>query len=674
MYRGQDMWEEALRVAKTNGTQQELAEIAIKVAEHMGTEKGTQFLIKNGLIDAAIDFECNQERFEEAFKLAGAHAKYKLPDIHLKYALHLEDEHRYKEAEEEFIKANKPQEAINMYEHKQDWHSALQVARQYHPESVIKVFLNQARFHLERRDFGKAEQCYINAKDPMKAIKMYQDARMRGEALRVAQKHAPHMLPEIEGGYYPSGEDQSFQEVVNSAQIWEQSQDWNKAIDRYLEITEQHTDNYDDLVNIWYKPYNLAMKYCKPRIQEVVAIIGARMMNIGKFDSAADIYESVGYFEKAIDAYIECKQYKKATECARQVRPQELQDQLVQKIQHFQNSEYMKEGKYEKAMKQGDMSALQMLAEQGKWEECLNLAEKQGEEVLNNYLVQFARKFLQAGHFKETARVVARYGCPVIQPMLPVYKTISVEVLAGINENELQLLKDMLTKLFENMSLVYDDSSPIYREFYRYLMINHFLLLKFECQKQGIGRVQAKICTSLLRYIREIRPDKAFYDAGEACRKEGINNMAFMFFNRYLDLYDAIEDPDGANIQDQPEYQETDIPSLFEILLPEKNFLSRDERDKINGWVLEMNMEPEAQEGLSKRSCEQCGYMVYEASLACPNCRSQWEPCIVSGYPLVPSQAVQCKLCGKGALRDFWNDYIAATMHCPWCKSMQTQY
>ena len=82
-------------------------------------------MIKNGLIDAAIDFEANQERFTEAFDLANNHAKYKLPDIHLKYALHLEEENRFKEAEEEFIKANKPQEAISMYEHKQDYHSAL---------------------------------------------------------------------------------------------------------------------------------------------------------------------------------------------------------------------------------------------------------------------------------------------------------------------------------------------------------------------------------------------------------------------------------------------------------------------------------------------------------------------------------------------------------------------
>ena len=144
MYRAHEHWEEALRVAKANGNKKELGEVAIKIAERMGTDRGTQFLIKNGLIEAAIDFEANQDKFEDAFALAEAHARYKLPDVHLKKALHLEDDNRFKEAEEEFIKANKPQEAINMYEHKGDWHSAIQVARQFHPESVQRVQIKQA--------------------------------------------------------------------------------------------------------------------------------------------------------------------------------------------------------------------------------------------------------------------------------------------------------------------------------------------------------------------------------------------------------------------------------------------------------------------------------------------------------------------------------------------------
>lgn len=41
MYRAHDMWEDCLRVAKTNGDPTELAEIGIKIAESMEGEKGT---------------------------------------------------------------------------------------------------------------------------------------------------------------------------------------------------------------------------------------------------------------------------------------------------------------------------------------------------------------------------------------------------------------------------------------------------------------------------------------------------------------------------------------------------------------------------------------------------------------------------------------------------------
>ena len=41
--------------------------------------------------------------------------KDKLPDISNKYALHLEDDGKFQEAEVEFIKANKPKEAVLMY-------------------------------------------------------------------------------------------------------------------------------------------------------------------------------------------------------------------------------------------------------------------------------------------------------------------------------------------------------------------------------------------------------------------------------------------------------------------------------------------------------------------------------------------------------------------------------
>jgi len=41
------------------------------------------------------------------------------------------------------------------------------------------------------------------------------------------------------------------------------------------------------------------------------------------------------------------------------------------------------------------MSGLEMLAQRGQWVECLSLAEKQSPDVLNTYLMKFAKTFLQ---------------------------------------------------------------------------------------------------------------------------------------------------------------------------------------------------------------------------------------------------------------------------------------
>lgn len=229
----------------------------------------------------------------------------------------------------------------------------------------------------------------------------------------------------------------------------------------------------------------------------------------------------------------------------------------------------------------------------------------------------------------------------------------------------------MLQKLVKSLEqTIGDRGNPVFAEFMKFLMVTHLLLLKTEAQRHKLDNVSAKLCTSLLRYCKEIRSDKAFFDAGEANRKAGNQDMAYIFLNRYIDLYDAIEDPDNNGITDNAEFEETDIPSPYDIALPEKNFLSPQERDKIRDWVLEVNMDGQLGGQLPTRVCEKCGHEHYEASLVCPKCRTTHEPCIISGYPLIKSQSIRCKFCNMGALRDQWNEYVTVTQHCPWCNSM----
>lgn len=85
--------------------------------------------------------------FEFAFSIARISLRSKLPDIHLKNALYLEDEGKFDEAEGEFIAAGKPKEAVLMHVHQQNWDSAQRVAETHCPDSVADVLVGQV--HVE---------------------------------------------------------------------------------------------------------------------------------------------------------------------------------------------------------------------------------------------------------------------------------------------------------------------------------------------------------------------------------------------------------------------------------------------------------------------------------------------------------------------------------------------
>lgn len=137
------------------------------------------------------------------------------------------------------------------------------------------------------------------------------------------------------------------------------------------------------------------MNYAKDKVTEVVQVLGERLINIQKFESAAEMFETCSYFEKAIEAYMEVKKWDRAIECAQQVRPHEMSEVLMNKIMKQKKEAYIAGGKISKIVEGGDLSGLELLAQRGQWEECLQLAEKQNSQVLNKFLAQFARQYIQ---------------------------------------------------------------------------------------------------------------------------------------------------------------------------------------------------------------------------------------------------------------------------------------
>ena len=208
----------------------------------------------------------------------------------------------------------------------------------------------------------------------------------------------------------------------------------------------------------------------------------------------------------------------------------------------------------------------------------------------------------------------------------------------------------------------------------KYYVVLQLLYLKSIYKGKKLNGLYTKVCISLLRYTNEVRVDKAFYEAGVACQQEGWLNMGFVFLNRYLDLADAIQDPDGgvAALSDSTDFENTDIP-VYDIPLPESNFTSEDQREKIKDWVLQISMEQKVEQSLNFFPCENCGNSMYVASLKCLSCNCVYEPCLVTGFPVLRKTLVSCSSCQRAGNKEDWNQYLISNSTCPWCSSIQSQ-
>ena len=84
MYRSNDMWEEAFRVAKVRGGSLAANRVAYAWAVSIGGEDGSKLLNRLGLIEQAIDYAIETGAFDHAFQLARENLKRKVPDVHFK--------------------------------------------------------------------------------------------------------------------------------------------------------------------------------------------------------------------------------------------------------------------------------------------------------------------------------------------------------------------------------------------------------------------------------------------------------------------------------------------------------------------------------------------------------------------------------------------------------------
>ncbi|KAK2158150.1 hypothetical protein NP493_1800g00020 [Ridgeia piscesae] len=658
MYRTNDMWEESYRVAKSRGGQTAAKQVAYLWAKSLGGDSAVKLLTKFGLLEAAIDYAAENCAFEFAFDLARTAMKKKMVEIHLKYAMFLEDEGKFKEAEAEFVKAGKPKEAVLMYVHNQDWDSAQRVAEEHDPDSVADVLVGQARFAFEEKEFQKAESFLLRAQRPELAIKYYKDAVMWQDALRVCKEYVPHKLQQLQDQYdreMISKSTKGADTLVSQAREWEASGEYERAVECYAKVNSKVTQDVTVLLKCWVKAAELALKFLSSdKAVQVVEVIGPRLVEISKFGPAAEIYLQADMVKEAIDAFIAGEEWGKAKKVARELEPR-YEPYVDEKYKEHHRSQ----GRAEEVARVDVMAALDMYMEKGQWEKCIDTAEQQGPKVLHKYVALYAAHLIKNGKTTAALDLYVKHEAPAVPQNYNIYKRICRDMLNEMSENWAERyknwadLRDVLFNLCENISKSADAKGPHHEEFETMLLIAHYCATRSAAMgHSSLHTVAAKLSISMLRHTDIIPADKAFYEAGVMCKSVGWENMAFVYLNRYLDLVEAIEEG-SLDMLDNSDFQDTDIP--FEIPLPEKPHLPDGKHEELKEWVLAVSMDQKVTQELPMDERD-----TYEASLVAASTGIRSLPCVITGYPVLRNK-LEFKRPGRAANKDDWNKFLMAT-------------
>jgi intraflagellar transport protein 172 len=248
----------------------------------------------------------------------------------------LEDEGRFEQAEDEFIKGKKCKEAIDMYIYQCEWGAAMRVAEQHEPAAIGDVQEAHGRHKATNKDYNEAEQLFISAKKYEVAIKMYKDVQRWDDAIRLAKKFATRMVVTLQQEKMSGnpGSVDGLEMLLDKAKMAQSEGQFDKAIQFYLEVDQTHTKDEIKLEEAWENAVTIAMDK-DINVQRVVEDVSKRFISIRRYEEAAELLRGVDNHKGVVEAYIAGKMYEKAKRYAETSAPR-----LVDFVNQSMNNQY----------------------------------------------------------------------------------------------------------------------------------------------------------------------------------------------------------------------------------------------------------------------------------------------------------------------------------------------
>lgn len=142
-------------------------------ARTLAPELSARLLMRFNYLDDCLQMACEAGLFDWALDTVKYGTANQQKEVHYKFAMALEDEGKFTEAEKEFITAGKEIEAVQMYIHARDWEAAEEVAQTVGPDIEAQVLIARASEAADNQDYAFAESLLLRAHKPDVIIEHY---------------------------------------------------------------------------------------------------------------------------------------------------------------------------------------------------------------------------------------------------------------------------------------------------------------------------------------------------------------------------------------------------------------------------------------------------------------------------------------------------------------------
>jgi intraflagellar transport protein 172 len=611
MYRQEKRWQDAMRVAKQHGNPTAELQVAIHWAKDIGGAAGIQKLQQLGRVEEALLYCCESGITDFASLIMSTCKtipRATLHQAHVKFGIALEAQNKFAEAEKHYIAAEKPREAVEMYSHNKMWQDAQRVAAKY----------------------GIGDIQLAPTKGTLSSSKT--------EGLSGLKK----------------------------AMRYEEQRQYDEAITAYLALSASDCGGEERYDQVLERAVKLSANFIPTRLRDVVTTVAQLLISLNRHASLGKILENIEAYADAFEIYKLAEMWDDANRLSSYLDPQ---DQAAFQREFREHLASRDETKGLMSLGQVD-AALQVYAKKGDWEGCLKQAQKEGEQYVERYTMLYAQDLLNKTKTDEAVGVLARYSPSANSSNIPAYiglcqSTVYAVPTYDVIQPSFFALRQMLFKVLKNAQ----PSAKAYGILRNFTRAIHLLCQQATCTRSGLADLALRASIAVLRYSDLIPADFLFYHAGELCKLAGKPEAALVYLNRFVDIHEVVQSGglSSANI-DHERFEATDVPR--EMCLRKQLSVSDAAATKMKDWVLEQTVGDEIEPKLPMAACKKCNKQVYAATLRCPLCRTEFEFCHVTGYPVL--NPTKCTSCGVVANRTDWGQYITKVGRCPCCDAPQT--